>query len=106
MRALGVSSAKRSTVVPDVPTIIESGLAGFESYTWATLAGPAGTPRNAVRVINAAVAKSLQSPDLVTALANQSTEPTLMTPEQTAQFIRDEIVKWKKVMVAAGVKSE
>jgi len=54
----------------------------------------------------AAVAKSVQSPEFSTALANQSTEPTLMSPEQTAAFIRDEIVKWKKVVVAAGVKSE
>jgi tripartite-type tricarboxylate transporter receptor subunit TctC len=57
-------------------------------------------------VLNAAVAKSVQSPEFSTALANQSTEPTLMSPEQTAAFIRDEIVKWKKVVVAAGVKSE
>ena len=106
MRALGVSSAQRSTLVPDVPTIIESGLPRFEAYTWTTLAGPAGTPRNAVRVLNAAVAKSVQSPEFAAALANQSTEPMLMTPEQTAQFIRDEIVKWRKVVLAAGVKSE
>ena len=57
-------------------------------------------------VLNAAVAKSLQSPEISTALANQSTEPALMTPEQTAAFIRDEIVKWKKVVAAAGVKGE
>jgi tripartite-type tricarboxylate transporter receptor subunit TctC len=106
IRALGVSSAKRSAVVPDIPTIAESGLPGFESNTWLTLAGPAGTPRNVVMVLNAAVAKSVQSPEFSTALANQSTEPTLMTPEQTAAFIRDEIVKWKKVVVAAGVKGE
>ena len=106
IRALGVSSAKRSAVVPDIPTIAESGLPGFESYTWLTLAGPAGTPRNVVMVLNAAVAKSIQSPEFSAALANQSTEPTLMTPEQTAAFIQDEIVKWKKVVIAAGVKGE
>jgi tripartite-type tricarboxylate transporter receptor subunit TctC len=106
IRALGVSSAKRSTVVPDIPTIAESGLPGFESSTWITLAGPAGTPRNIVMVLNAAVAKSVQSPEISTALANQSTDPTLMTPEQTAAFVRDEIVKWKKVVIAAGVKGE
>ena len=89
-----------------VPTIAESRLPGFESYTWITLAGPAGTPRNVVIVLNAAVAKSVQSPEFSTALANQSTEPTLMTPEQTAAFIRDEIVKWKKAVIAAGMKGE
>ena len=106
MRALGVSSAKRSAVVPDVPTIIESGLPGFEAYTWTILAGPAATPRNVVSILNAAVAKSVQSPEFAAALANQSTEATLMTPEQTAQFIRNELAKWKKVIVAAGIKSE
>ena len=106
IRALGVTSAKRSAVVPDLPTIAESGLPGFASNTWITLAGPAGTPRNIVTALNFAVAKSVQSPDTSTALANQSTEPVLMTPEQTGAFIRDEIVKWKKVLTAAGVKGE
>jgi tripartite-type tricarboxylate transporter receptor subunit TctC len=106
IRALGVSSVKRSPVVPDIPTIAESGLPGFESYTWLTLAGPAGTPRDVVTALNAAIAKCVQSPETATMLANQSTEPSLMTPQQTAAFIRDEIVKWKKVVAAAGVKGE
>jgi tripartite-type tricarboxylate transporter receptor subunit TctC len=106
IRALGISSAKRSAVTPDLPTIAESGLPGFESNTWIALAGPAGTPRNIVMVLNAAIAKSVQSPEFSSALANQSTEPVLMTPEQTGAFIRDEIVKWKKVVVAAGVQGE
>jgi len=106
IRALGVTSAQRSAVTPDLPTIAESGLPGFESSTWITLAGPARTPRNIVMVLNAAIAKSVQSPQFSTALANQSTEPMLMTPEQTAAFIRDEIVKWKKVVIAAGIKGE
>jgi tripartite-type tricarboxylate transporter receptor subunit TctC len=106
IRALGVSSAKRSAVAPDVPTIAESGVPGFESSTWVTLAGPAGTARHIVAAINAAVARCVQSPEISGALANQSTDPALMTPEQTAAFLRDEIVKWKKVVVAAGVKGE
>src|SRR5437764_10006114 len=71
IRALGVSSSKRSAVVPDIPTIAESGLPGFESSTWLTLAGPAGTPRNVVRVLNAAIEKCVQSPDLGKMLASQ-----------------------------------
>src|SRR5258706_1687684 len=106
IRALGVSSPKRSAVAPDLPTIAESGVPGFESSTWVTLAGPVGTARHIVTVINAAVAECLQSPEISGALANQSTDPALMTPEQTAAFLRDEIVKWKKVVVAAGVKGE
>ena len=106
IRALGISSAKRSAAAPDLPTIAESGLPGFESNTWIALAGPAGTPRNIVMVLNSAIAKSVQSPEIGSALANQSTEPVVMMPEQTGAFIRDEIVKWKKVVVAAGVQGE
>ncbi|HEV7820790.1 MAG TPA: tripartite tricarboxylate transporter substrate binding protein [Burkholderiales bacterium] len=106
IRALGVSSVKRSAVVPDIPTIAESGLPGFESYTWLTLAGPVGTPHPIVTALNAAIAKCVQSPETANMLANQSTEPSLMTPQETAAFIRDEIVKWKKVVAAAGVKGE
>ena len=106
IRALGVSSVKRSAVVPDIPTIAESGLPGFESYTWLTLAGPAGMPHPIVTALNAAIAKCVQSPEIANMLANQSTEPSLMTPQETAAFIRDEIVKWKKVVAAAGVKGE
>jgi tripartite-type tricarboxylate transporter receptor subunit TctC len=106
IRALGISSAKRSAVTPDLPTIAESGLPGFESSIWIALAGPAGTPRDIVMVLNATIAKSVQLPEFSSALANQSTEPALMTPEQTGAFIRDEIVKWKKVVVAAGVQGE
>ena len=106
IRALGVSSARRSAVVPDVPTIAESGLPGFESYTWLTLAGPAGTPRHIVKALNAAIEKCVKSPDISNMLANQSTEASLMTPEETSAYIRDEVVKWKKVATAAGVKGE
>ncbi len=106
IRALGVSSRTRTAVVPDIPTIAESGLPGFESYTWLTLAGPAGMPRNIVKLLNTAIEKCVQSPEFRNLLASQSTDPSLMTPEQTAAFIRDEVVKWKKVVIAAGVKGE
>ena len=106
IRALGVSSRARTNVVPDLPTIAESGLPGFESYTWLTLSGPAGMSRDVVKVLNAAIEKCVRSPEFGVLLANQSTEPMLMTPEQTAAYIREEVVKWKKVITAAGVKGE
>jgi len=106
IRALGISSAKRSAATPDIPTIAESGLPGFESVTFVSLAGPAETPRNIVTLLNAAITKAARSPEISNALANQATEPALMTPEQTAAFIRDEIAKWKKVIAVAGVRAE
>jgi tripartite-type tricarboxylate transporter receptor subunit TctC len=106
IRALGISSAKRSAAMPDIPTIAESGLPGFESVTFVALAGPAGTPRNIVTSLNSAITKSAQSPEISNALANQATESALMMPDQTAAFIRDEIAKWKKVVAVAGVRAE
>jgi tripartite-type tricarboxylate transporter receptor subunit TctC len=106
IRALGISSAKRSAATPDIPTIAESGLPGFESVTFVALAGPAGMPRNIVTSLNSAITKSAQSPEISNALANQATESAIMTPAQTAAFIRDEVVKWKKVVAVAGVRAE
>jgi tripartite-type tricarboxylate transporter receptor subunit TctC len=106
IRALGISSTKRSAAATDIPTIAESGVPGFESVSFTSLAAPAATPRNIVRLLNSAIEKSVQSTEVSTALANQGTEPMLMTPEQTGSFIRDEIVKWKKVVTAAGVHAE
>jgi tripartite-type tricarboxylate transporter receptor subunit TctC len=106
IRALGISSTKRSAAATDIPTIAESGVPGFESVSFTSLAAPAATPRNIVRLLNSAIEKSVQSTEVSTALANQGTEPMLMTPEQTGSFIRDEIVKWKKVVTAPGVHAE
>ena len=105
IRALGISSAKRSSAAPDVPTIAES-IPGFESVSFTTLAAPAGTPRNVISVLNAAIGKAAESPEVVKALTTQGTDPAPMTPERLAVFIREEIAKWKKVVTTAGIKGE
>jgi tripartite-type tricarboxylate transporter receptor subunit TctC len=106
IRALGISSLKRSAVFPEIPTIADSGLPGFESVSFTALAAPTGTPRSVIARLNTLINQSARSTETSTALANQSTEPAPMTPEETTAYIRDEIVKWKKVVVAAGVKGE
>lgn len=106
IRALGISSLKRSAVFPELPTIAESGLPGFESVSFTALAVPTGTPRGTITRLNSVINQHARSAEIGTALANQSTEPAPMTPEQTTAYIRDEIVKWKKVVIAAGVKGE
>jgi tripartite-type tricarboxylate transporter receptor subunit TctC len=106
IRALGISSVKRSSAAPDVPTIAESGVPGFESVSFTSLAAPAATRSNIVSLLNAAIEKAVDSSDVSNALANQGTEPAPMKPEQTGAFIRDEIAKWKKVVTAAGVHAE
>jgi tripartite-type tricarboxylate transporter receptor subunit TctC len=106
IRALGITSAKRSAAAPDLPTVDESGVAGFESATFGAFAGPAKTPRNIVNILNGAIAKSAQSQDVAGALATQGTDTALMTPEQAGAYVRAQIAKWKKVVETAGIQAE
>ena len=105
IRALGISSAKRSATMPDMPTIAET-VPGFESVSFTSLAGPAGTPPGVVSVLGSAITKAAQSNDVTTALTNQGTDAAIMTPGQTSAYIRDEIEKWRKVVTAAGLHPE
>ena len=106
LRALGITSAKRSAAAPDLPTIAESGVPGFESATFGAFAGPAKTPRAIVGILNAAIAKSAQSADVATALANQGTDTAIMSPEQAGAYVRNQVAKWKKVVDTAGIRAE
>jgi len=106
IRALGITSAKRSAAAPDVPTIDESGVPGFESATFGAFAGPAKTPRSIVGILNAAIAKSAQSQEVASALATQGTDTALMTTEQAGAYVRTQIAKWKKVVETAGIRAE
>ena len=106
LRALGITSAKRSAAAPDLPTIAESGVPGFESATFGAFAGPAKTPRAIVGILNAAIAKSAQSAEVASALANQGTDTAIMSPEQAEAYVREQVAKWKKVVDTAGIRAE
>ena len=106
LRALGITSPQRSAAVPDVPTIAESGLPGFEAETWAALLGPAGMPAGVVRALNAAIAKIVKMPDIADRIAAQGAAPRVGTPEQARVFIKTELEKWAKVIAAAGIRAE
>lgn len=106
IRALGITSLQRSAALPDIPPIAESSVPGFESVSFTALAVPTGTPRAVIARLNTVINQHAKSADTLTALANQSTEVSPMTAEQTTAYIRDEIIKWKKVVVTAGVKGE
>lgn len=104
LRALAVSTLKRSPAMPQLPTVAESGLPGFEVSVWFGVLAPAGTPREIVNKLNGAIVKSLQNPDVRERLAGQGAEPIGNTPEQfTAQMQRD-LVKWAKVVKDSGAK--
>jgi tripartite-type tricarboxylate transporter receptor subunit TctC len=104
VRAIAVTSAKRSPAVPDVPTVAESGVPGYEAIAWQGLVAPAGTPRPIIARINAEFVKVLKQPDIITKLNEQGYETVASTPEFFAQHIRSELVKWTKVIKAAGIK--
>ncbi|HYC46664.1 MAG TPA: tripartite tricarboxylate transporter substrate binding protein [Burkholderiales bacterium] len=103
VRVLAVSSGKRSSVLPDVPTIAESGVPGFEFSTWFGLLAPAGTPKARIERLNQATVQVLRSPDLIKKLRAAGMEPAPTTPEEFGALIRSDIPKWRKVIKEAGI---
>jgi tripartite-type tricarboxylate transporter receptor subunit TctC len=103
LRALAVSSAKRSQAVPDLPTIAESGVPGYDFSTWYGLLVPAGTPKAVVARLNEAVQKALQDADLREKLAQQGVEPDAGAPEKFGEIIRSDIAKWRKIIRDANI---
>jgi tripartite-type tricarboxylate transporter receptor subunit TctC len=104
LRAIAVSTAKRSFALPQLPTVAESGLPGFEVSVWFSVLAPAATPRDIVQKLNAVLVKALQSPDVKQRLAEQGAEPVGNTPEQFAATIQRDLAKWAKVVKDANVK--
>jgi tripartite-type tricarboxylate transporter receptor subunit TctC len=104
LRAIAVTSLKRAPALPDVPTIAESGLPGFEASSWFGVLAPAGTPAPVVARLNAEVNKWLQSPEAREQLLAQGAAAAGGTPEQFAAHIRAETEKWAKVVKASGAK--
>ncbi len=106
LRGLAVIDSKRAAALPDVPTAAEAGLADFEVTTWYGVLAPAGTPRPIVARLNSEIVGVMQSPEMKERLAAMATEPVTSTPEQFADLIRREIVKWGEVVRTAGLKAD
>ena len=106
LRALAVTTAKRSKVLPELPTIEEGGVAGYENSTWHGWLAPAGTPPAIINRLNAELVKSARAPDLQEKLAADGGEGVGTTPEQFAKHISEEIARWRKVVKAAGIAPE
>ncbi len=106
IRALAVTTAKRASMLPDLPTIAEAALPGYEANNWYGLVAPAKTPRAAIERLNAETVKILGSAALRDIYFTQGLEPTPSTPEAFGAYIKSEIAKWAKLVKAAGVKPE
>jgi tripartite-type tricarboxylate transporter receptor subunit TctC len=104
VRALGTTGKARSRLMPDVPTIAEAGVPGYEATIWLGLMAPAGTPKAVVDKLNAEVNKVLAKPEVKEAWAKQGAEPLIMTPAEFDTYLRGDIEKWAKVIRTAGMK--
>ena len=102
-RALAVTSAKRTPQLPDVPTLDEAGIAGFDLWSWWGIVGPAGMPPDVVNALNSEIGKMLNSPELATFLSNEGAEAEAMTPQQFGDLMRLETERWIKVAHEANI---
>jgi tripartite-type tricarboxylate transporter receptor subunit TctC len=106
LRGLAVTSGKRSAVLPDLPTIAESGLAGYEMLNWLGLFAPTGTPRPIVDRLASESLRILRTPEIVQRFNAQGAEPSPLGTEEFAAFVKSEIAKWAKVVAATGMTAE
>ena len=106
MRALAVSTIKRSSAMPDVPTIDESALKGYDAASWYGLFMPAGAPKEAIDKVSQAVVKIMKAPDIRKQFINDGFDPVGLTPDEFSKYLREEIVKWDKIIKASGIKPQ
>ncbi len=106
VRVLAVGAGTRSPLLPEVPTVAESGLPGFEASSWFGIVAPAATPRGIVARLQAALVKGIGNKEVTQRLLSQGLEPVLNTPEQFAERIKQELPRWGKLVRAAGIKAE
>jgi tripartite-type tricarboxylate transporter receptor subunit TctC len=106
LRALAVSSAKRISALPDVPTFAEAGFPGVEDYTWVGVFVPAGTPATIVQKLNEAVNAAIRNPETRERLAASAFDPVGGPQSQAAEYMKTEIVKWGKVVRDTGAKPD
>ena len=106
LRALGVTSAARATGLPDIPTIAETGVPGYEAVSWFGLLAPAGTPREVIARLHKEIVAILNRPDVKERFARDGTEVVASSPEDFSAYIRAEAEKWAKVVKKAGIRPE
>jgi len=106
LRGLAATGAQRTPVLPDLPTIAESGVPGYEFTTWVGVLVPRATPAATVNALNGYITKAVKSPDLTARFADQGADVIASTPAQFAAFIKTEMARWSKVVKENGIKVE
>jgi tripartite-type tricarboxylate transporter receptor subunit TctC len=106
VRALGITSDKRSSLAPEIPTLREQGFVGYEVNPWFGISAPAGTPRQVIERLNAEFVKALRNPDLVKRLNDQGIDVSPSTPEEYTAFIKSETVRLGEMVKASGAKAD
>jgi tripartite-type tricarboxylate transporter receptor subunit TctC len=104
VRALATTGLKRSELMPDVPTVAEAGVPGYEATIWLGVMAPTGTPKEIVDKLNAEIGKVVSRPDVKEAWAKQGAVPMLMTPSEFDKYLRADIEKWANVVKVSGAK--
>lgn len=106
LRAIAVTSGQRSAVLPDLPTIAEGGLQGYEMLNWLGLFAPTGTPKMIIERLNREALKVVAQPEVVKRFNSQGAEPSPLASEEFAAFVKSEIAKWAKIVAATGMKAD
>ncbi|HYC45648.1 MAG TPA: tripartite tricarboxylate transporter substrate binding protein [Burkholderiales bacterium] len=106
LRALGVTTAKRSRLMPELPSIGEAGLPGYDAPNWFGILTTKGTPPRTVEKLHATFSRLVQDPEMQKRMAAQGTEPFVATPQEFAKFMRDEVAKWSKLVAQYNIRAE
>jgi len=106
LRPLGITSAARSPIVPDIPTVAEAGLPGYESVQWYGMLAPARTPRDIITRLHGEATRVLQQPEIKARFAGDGADPVGSSPEEFTRYIQSELTKWAKVARDAGIQQE
>jgi tripartite-type tricarboxylate transporter receptor subunit TctC len=106
LRALGTSGATRSSILPNVPTISEAGVPGYQTANWWGIAAPRGTPVTVVNRLNQEIKTVLSSADTEKRFVNEGAEPAIKTPAELGKYVADEMAKWVELARVAGIRGE
>jgi len=106
VRAIATTGSKRSSIMPEIPTVSEGGVKGYEATIWLGIMAPAGTPKPIVDRLNTEITRALNAPETRQAWQQQGAVPMSMSPEEFGKFLRDDIEKWAHVVKVSGAKPD